>query len=100
MKRIAARATSVETLKNGAKLYHLPNGRLVEEVPGKTPYVVKAGTGYGAAKQQPATQPAPSTPSSGSTGSTAPATAPASSTTGSTTPSTTSSSSSTPASTG
>jgi hypothetical protein len=67
MKRIAARATSVETLKNGAKLYHLPNGRLVEEVPGKTPYVVKAGTGYGAAKQPPATPPASPVPASGST---------------------------------
>jgi hypothetical protein len=44
MKRIAARAESVETLKNGAKLYHLPNGREVEQVPGKSPYVTKKGT--------------------------------------------------------
>jgi hypothetical protein len=44
MKRIAARATSVETLKNGAKLYHLPGGRDVEQVPGKSPYVTKQGT--------------------------------------------------------
>jgi hypothetical protein len=44
MKRIAARAESVETLKNGAKLYHLPNGRVVEQLPGHSPYVTKKGT--------------------------------------------------------
>jgi hypothetical protein len=44
MKRIAAHATSVETLANGAKLYHLPGGREIEQVPGKSPYVTKHGT--------------------------------------------------------
>jgi hypothetical protein len=44
MKRIAARAESVETLKNGAKLYHLPNGREIEQLPGHSPYVTKKGT--------------------------------------------------------
>jgi hypothetical protein len=43
MKRIAAHATSVETLKNGAKLYHLAGGREIEQVAGKSPYVVEAG---------------------------------------------------------
>jgi hypothetical protein len=43
MKRIAAHATSVETLKNGAKLYHLPGGRVIEQVEGKAPDVVKKG---------------------------------------------------------
>jgi hypothetical protein len=43
MARIAKRAEKVETLDNGAKLFHLPGGRIVEQVPGKTPYVVKAG---------------------------------------------------------
>ena len=44
MKRIAARAESVETLKNGAKLYHLPNGRVIEQLPGHSPYVTQKGT--------------------------------------------------------
>jgi hypothetical protein len=43
MKRIAAHATSVETLENGAKLYHLAGGRVIEQVDGHSPYVVKAG---------------------------------------------------------
>jgi hypothetical protein len=43
MKQIASHATSVETLPNGAKLYHLSGGRIVEQVEGHSPYVVKAG---------------------------------------------------------
>lgn len=43
MKRIADRAEKVETLKSGAKLYHLPGGRVIEQAPGHTPYVVDAG---------------------------------------------------------
>jgi hypothetical protein len=42
MKRISAHATSSEKLKNGAELYHLANGEEIEQVPGKSPYVVKA----------------------------------------------------------
>jgi hypothetical protein len=44
MKRIAAHSTSSEKLKNGAELYHLANGEEIEQVAGKTPYVVKAAT--------------------------------------------------------
>src|SRR5262249_50835415 len=44
MKRIASHATSVEPLPNGAKLYHLAGGRVVEQVEGHSPYVVKAGS--------------------------------------------------------
>lgn len=43
LQRIASHATKVETLKNGAKLYHLAGGREVEAAPGKSPYVVKQG---------------------------------------------------------
>jgi hypothetical protein len=43
MERISSRALRVVTLKNGAKLYTLPGGRQIEQVPGKSPYVVKAG---------------------------------------------------------
>ena len=42
MKRIGAHATSSEKLKNGATLSHLANGEEIEQVEGKTPYVVKA----------------------------------------------------------
>ena len=42
--RIAAHATKVETLKNGATLYTLAGGREVEQAPGHTPYVVRHGT--------------------------------------------------------
>jgi hypothetical protein len=41
--RIASHATKIETLKNGAKLYHLAGGREVEAAPGKSPYVVAKG---------------------------------------------------------
>jgi hypothetical protein len=44
MKRIAAHATSSEHLKNGATLYHLADGAEIEQVEGKTPYVVKKAT--------------------------------------------------------
>jgi hypothetical protein len=44
MKRISAHAKSSEKLKNGAELYHLANGEEIEQVAGKTPYVVKAAT--------------------------------------------------------
>lgn len=44
MKRIAGHATSSEKLKNGATLYHLADGAEIEQVEGKTPYVVKAAT--------------------------------------------------------
>jgi hypothetical protein len=43
MARIEAHATAVDTLRNGAKVYHLAGGRLVEQAPGKSPYVIKAG---------------------------------------------------------
>ncbi len=77
MKRIASHATSVETLKNGAKLYHLPNGREVEQVAGKTPYVVKAGTVAPATKPAPA----PTVPATTAPAASAP-TAPAATSTG------------------
>jgi len=41
MKRIAAHAAKTETLKNGAELYVLADGKEIEQVPGKSPYVVK-----------------------------------------------------------
>lgn len=44
MKRIAAHASSSEQLRNGAELYHLTDGEEIEQVAGKTPYVVKAAT--------------------------------------------------------
>jgi hypothetical protein len=44
MKRIAAHAESSEKLKNGATLYHLADGAEIEQVEGKTPYVVKTAT--------------------------------------------------------
>lgn len=43
LQRLQKHATKVETLNNGAKLYHLPGGRLVEAAPGKSPYVVAKG---------------------------------------------------------
>ena len=70
MKRIASHATKVETLKNGAKLYFLPNGREVEQAEGKTPYVVAKGTVPAPKATTPAATTTPST--SGSTGTTAP----------------------------
>jgi hypothetical protein len=75
MQRIAARAESVETLKNGAKLYHLPNGREVEQVPGKSPYVTKKGT------PPPASTSSTTTPPPATTAATPSTTAPAPSTT-------------------
>jgi hypothetical protein len=80
MKRIAARAESVETLKNGAKLYHLPNGRVIEQLPGHSPYVTKKGT-------PPA--PAVTTPPPAATTTTPSTTTTAPPTTTTTTPSTT-----------
>jgi len=41
MKRIAAHAEKTETLKNGAELYLLADGKEIEQVPGKSPYIVK-----------------------------------------------------------
>lgn len=76
MKRIASHATKVETLKNGAKLYFLANGREVEQAPGKTPYVVAKGTvpapkatapSTSATPSTPATPPTSATPATGST---------------------------------
>jgi hypothetical protein len=71
MKRIAARAESVETLKNGAKLYHLPNGRVIEQVPGRSPYVTQKGTPPTAATTPPpattTTTPSTTTPSTTTT---------------------------------
>jgi hypothetical protein len=93
MARIAAHATSVETLRNGAKLYHLAGGREVEQAPGKTPYVVAKGTPVVHAAA-PATSPGTST--AGATGPTvtaapatpAPATDPAGPSAGTTSPTT------------
>jgi hypothetical protein len=45
MAQIRSHATSVETLKNGALLLHLKDGREIEQVAGKSPYVVVAGSG-------------------------------------------------------
>lgn len=70
MKRIASHASKVETLKNGARLYFLANGREVEQVPGKTPYVVRAGTPP--AKPAPASTPAAATTAPATTTSAAP----------------------------
>jgi hypothetical protein len=69
MKRIEARAESVETLENGAKLYHLPGGREVEQVPGKSPYVTKKGTWPQPTDTKPTT-PATTTPTTTTTPST------------------------------
>jgi len=41
MKRITAHSTKTETLKNGATLFDLADGEVVEQAAGKTPYVVK-----------------------------------------------------------
>jgi len=54
MARIASHATKIETLKNGATLYTLANGREIEQAPGMRPYVVKPGTAP-AAKTAPTT---------------------------------------------
>jgi hypothetical protein len=75
MQRIASHASKVETLKNGAKLYFLANGREVEQAPGKTPYVVKAGTKPATAAAPPA-QPSSTTPSATTPSSTATAPSP------------------------
>jgi hypothetical protein len=85
MKRIAARAESVETLKNGAKLYHLPGGREIEQVPGKSPYVTRKGTPPAPAATT--TPPATTTTTPPATTTTTPATTTSKSTT--TTPTTT-----------
>ena len=79
MKRIASHASKVETLKNGAKLYHLAGGREVEQAPGHTPYVVAKGNwpqktspaaAGGASTTPPAGTTTPVTPPSGSGGTT------------------------------
>jgi hypothetical protein len=72
MKRIAARAESVETLKNGAKLYHLPNGRVVEQLPGHSPYVTKKGTPAQPSTSAATPPPPPATTTTPSTTTTAP----------------------------
>jgi hypothetical protein len=74
--RITSHATKVETLANGAKLYHLPGDREIEAMPGKSPYVVKKGTWPTSTKAPAATKPtttAPATP----TATTAPTVPPA-----------------------
>jgi hypothetical protein len=90
MKRIAARAESVETLKNGAKLYHLPNGRVIEQLPGHSPYVTSKGTPPTAATTPP---PATTTTTPSSTTTTTPATTTTTPSTTTTTPPTTTTSS-------
>jgi hypothetical protein len=67
MKRIASHATKVETLKNGAKLYFLANGREVEQAPGKTPYVVAKGTVPAPKTTTPSTSTTPSSSAAPST---------------------------------
>lgn len=90
MKKIASHATKVETLKNGAKLYFLANGREVEQAPGKSPYVVAKGTVPApktttpAATTPPSTTPPSTTPPS--TTQATPATGSTSGSSGSTTP--------------
>jgi hypothetical protein len=87
MKRIASHATKVETLKNGAKLYFLANGREVEQAPGKTPYVVAKGTVPTPKATTPAATPTTSaTPSTSTTPATGSTSSGSGSSSGSTTP--------------
>jgi hypothetical protein len=63
LKRIASHATTIETLDNGAKVYHLAGGRQVEAAPGKSPYVIVKGDWPPAKTSSGATKPAtPATP--------------------------------------
>jgi hypothetical protein len=75
LKRIASHATTVETLDNGAKVYHLAGGRQVEAAPGKSPYVIVKGDWPPAKTAKPAAPatPTPTTATAPPTTTTAPA---------------------------